>query len=255
MPRRPTVDCVQRSHPNRRPIAAAIVFALVPWITLGFGSALAFAFAAVFLRGLSRLASAGLWASAALYAAALGLFFATVDDAPDDSLTSTATTALVVMFIVAGIEAVALSPWVTRTMRRSGAPLDRGDVLVQMSTAERDKLAHDPSIRAAVEQRERRNLARKIVADDRALATTLRIGRPDLVRDFADGGLIDVNHVPEGVLAALPGLDVDMARHIVSARERLDGLRSPADLVVEAHVPSDVVDALKDVLVFVIDER
>jgi hypothetical protein len=230
------------------------VFALVPWITLGFGSALAFAFAVVFLRGLSRLATAALWASAALYAAALGLFFATFDDAPNDSLTSTATTALLVMFVVAGIEAVALSPLVTRTMRRSGMPLDGGDVIAQMSTAERDKLAHDPAIRAAIEQRERRNLARKIVADDRALATTLRIGRPDLLRDFSDGGLIDVNHVPDGVLASLPGLDLDMARRIVSARERLDGLRSPADLVVEAKVPSEVVDAVKDVLVFVIDE-
>jgi hypothetical protein len=267
MPRRPTVDCVQRSqrnrrtavdrgqnsHPYRRPVTAAIVFALVPWITLGFGSALAFAFAAVFLRGLSRLATAGLWASAALYAAAVGLFFATVDDAPDDSLTSTATTALIVMLVVAGIEAVALSPWIVRTMRRSDVPLDRTDMIALMSAAERNKLEHDPALEAAIEQRERRNLARKIVADDSALATTLRIGRPDLLRDFADGGLIDVNHVPDGVLAALPGLDVDMARRIVSARERLDGLRSPADLVVEADIPSDVVDALKEVLVFVAD--
>jgi len=162
------------------------VFALVPWITLGFGSALAFAFAAVFLRGLSRLASAGLWASAALYAAALGLFFATADDTPGDSLTSTASAALIVMFVVAGIEAIVLSPWVARTMRRSEvAALDQADVIAQMSTAERNKLEHDPALEAAIEQRERRKLARKIVADDHALATTLRIGRPDLLRDFA----------------------------------------------------------------------
>src|SRR5215467_8063432 len=139
VPRRHTVDRVQRSrrnrnptsvparnaHPYRRPITAAIVFALVPWITLGFGSALTFAFAAVFLRGASRVASACLWVSAALYAAALGLFFATVDDAPGDELTSTASTALVVMFVVAGIEALALSPWVALKMRRSDAAIDR----------------------------------------------------------------------------------------------------------------------------------
>lgn len=248
------MDCVQKSHPYRRPIAAAIVFALVPWITLGFGSALAFAFAAVFLRGLSRRATAVLWASAALYAAALGLFFATVDDAPGDSLTSTATTALVVMLVVAGTEAVVLSPWIARTMRRSDVRRDDGDVIAQMSTAARNKLEHDPAIEDAIEQRERRKLARKILTDDRALATTLRIGRPDLLRNFADGGLVDVNHVSVGVLASLPGLDVDMARRIVNARERFDGLRSPADLVVEADIPSDVVDALKDVLVFIVDE-
>jgi hypothetical protein len=248
------VDCVQKSHPYRRPIAAAIVFALVPWITLGFGSALAFGFAAVFLRGLSRRATAVLWASAALYAAALGLFFATVDDAPGDSLTSTATTALVVMLVVAGTEAVVLSPWIARTMRRSDVRRDDGDVIAQMSTAARNKLEHDPAIEDAIEQRERRKLARKILTDDRALATTLRIGRPDLLRNFADGGLVDVNHVSVGVLASLPGLDVDMARRIVNARERFDGLRSPADLIVEADIPSDVVDALKDVLVFIVDE-
>ncbi len=230
------------------------MFALVPWITLGFGSALAFAFAAVFLRGLSRLASAGLWASAALYAAALGLFFATVDDAPDDSLTPTASAALIVMLVVAGIEALALSPWVARTMRRSDAALGRGDVIAQMAMAERNKLEHDPAIHEAIEQRERRRLAREILANDRTLAKTLCIGRPDLHRDFADGGLIDVNHVPDRVLCSLPGVNADMADRIVSARERLDGLRSPADLVVEANIPSDVVDALTDVLVFPIDE-
>jgi hypothetical protein len=255
MPRHPTVDCVQRpSRRSRRPVLAAAVFALVPWITLGFGSTLAFAFAAVFLRGLSRLASTGLWVSAALYAAALGLFFATVDDAPDDSLTATASTALIVMFVVAGIEAMALSPWVARTMRRSDASLDRGDVIAQMSTAERNKLEHDPAIHAAIEQRERRSLAREILANDRTLAKTLCIGRPDLHRDFADGGLIDVNHVSDRVLCSLPGVNADMADRIVSARERLDGLRSPADLVVEANIPSDVVDALTEVLVFPVDE-
>ncbi len=127
-------------------------------------------------------------------------------------------------------------------------------MIAQMSAAERNKLEHDPAIEAAIEQRERRKLARKIVADDHALATTLRIGRPDLLRDFADGGLVDVNHVSDGVLASLPGLDAQMARRIVGARERFDGLRSLADLVVEADIPSDVVDALEDVLVFIVDE-
>jgi hypothetical protein len=41
-----------------------------------------------------------------------------------------------------------------------------------------------------------------------------------------------------------------MADRIITARERLDGLRSPADLVVHADVPGDVVDAAQETLVF-----
>ena len=35
------------------------------------------------------------------------------------------------------------------------------------------------------------------------LARELRIGRPDLPRQYDDGGLVDVNNVPVGVLAEL----------------------------------------------------
>lgn len=251
MPRRPTVDCVKASpYRSGRPLLAATVFAATPWITLGFGSALAFGFAALFLRGISRRVTAVFLLSAAVYAAALGLFLATVDDTPDDSLSATATTALMVMFIAAGVEAVSVSPLVARAVggRRQAHTINK------ITEEERKDLAHDPAIRAAIEQRERRKLAREILANDRALAKTLCIGRPDLHRDFADGGLIDVNHVPDRVLCSLPGVDADMADRIVSARERLDGLRSPADLVVEADVPSDVVDALTDVLVFPVEK-
>jgi hypothetical protein len=222
----------------------------VPWVTLGFGSALAFGFAALFLRGISRAATIALCLSAAVYAAALAMFLATVGDTADDSLSTTAATALVVMLVVAGTEAIGFSPWIAGAVRGSGPD----NLIADMSADERADLAHDPAIRLAIRQRERRKLARNILSDDRALAATLHIGHPDLDRDFADGGLVDVNHVPTWVFASLPGVDVDMAERIVSARERLDGLRSPADLVVEANVPSEVVDALTDVLVFLVDE-
>ena len=230
------------------------MFALVPFITLGFGSGLAFGLAALFLRDISRLVRATFWVSAAAYVAALALFFATVDDAPDDSLTLTAGIALIVMLVVAGIEAVAVSPLIARQVGGAQSTASSGDLIADISKTERNELEHDPAIRAAIEQRERRKLAREILANDRALAKTLCIGRPDLHRDFDDGGLIDVNHVPYRVLASLPGINVEMARCIVSARESMDGLRSPADLVVDADVPSEVVDAVKDVLVFVVDQ-
>lgn len=244
MPRRTKVKRVPRSSLARRSVVAAIVFALVPWVTLGFGSALAFALAAAFLRDIGRRATVLLSGSAAVYAAALAVFFVTVDEGPDDSLSTAAAISLVVMVVVAGIEAIICSPLIASAIR--GPKGGYRDMLED----ERADLAHDPAVRLAIRQRERRSLAREILRDDRALAATLHIGRPDLDRDFADGGLIDVNNCPTWVFASLPGVDVDMAERIVSARNRLDGLRSPADLVVEADVPTEVVDALKDVLVF-----
>ncbi|HZN72910.1 MAG TPA: helix-hairpin-helix domain-containing protein [Micromonosporaceae bacterium] len=66
----------------------------------------------------------------------------------------------------------------------------------------------------------------------------------------APTGLIDVNRVDVTVLATLPGFDPDMASRVVAARERLDGLRSTADLVVYADVPTEVTDQLADRLLF-----
>lgn len=102
----------------------------------------------------------------------------------------------------------------------------------------------------AARQRERRRLARRIVAEDPERAATLAIGRPDLDRDFVDGGLIDVNHVPAWVLADLPGFTPELAERVVAARDRVDHLRCGADLVAHADVPADLVESLHDVLVF-----
>jgi hypothetical protein len=60
--------------------------------------------------------------------------------------------------------------------------------------------AVQPAMAAALADRKLREQARAVVAGDPALARELRIGRPDLPRQFDDGGLIDVNHVPEQVL-------------------------------------------------------
>jgi hypothetical protein len=45
-----------------------------------------------------------------------------------------------------------------------------------------------------------------LLGRDPAVAAELRIGRPDLPRNFDDGGLIDVNTVPAQVLSRLLGL-------------------------------------------------
>ena len=58
---------------------------------------------------------------------------------------------------------------------------------------------------------------------DPILARDLMIGRPDLTRQYYDGGLVDVNHVPEAVLVSHLGLTPDQARTVVAARDHLAG--------------------------------
>src|SRR5215218_1504302 len=67
-------------------------------------------------------------------------------------------------------------------------------------------------------RRVRREQARYLVYQHPAARRDLLIGRPDLPRTFDDGGLVDVNAVPESVLAGLPGLTPQQARHIAIDR-------------------------------------
>jgi hypothetical protein len=124
------------------------------------------------------------------------------------------------------------------------------ELLARLAVEERDASAGDPVLRAILRRRERRRLAREIAATDPKLAAELGIGRPSGDARFDDGGLIDVNAVDGAVLATLPGFDAAMAERVVRARERLDGLRSAADLVVHADVPPEVVDQVADRLLF-----
>ncbi len=51
-----------------------------------------------------------------------------------------------------------------------------------------------------------RQQARELADSNPALARELGIGRPDIPHEYDDGGLVDVNHVPGGVLASSLGL-------------------------------------------------
>lgn len=111
--------------------------------------------------------------------------------------------------------------------------------------------AVDPALVAARWRVARRQEARSILATDPALATELRIGRPDLPRQYDDGGLVDVNRVPAETLARALGMDPAMAHAVVRQRDRQDGFVSPEELIV--YCPGLTVAALaaiRDRLVF-----
>jgi hypothetical protein len=97
---------------------------------------------------------------------------------------------------------------------------------------------------------ERRKDARHLVATNPSLARDLRIGRPDLPREYDDGGLVDVNHVPAAVLAAPLGLSAAEVSDVLAARDKLSRFASADELCAYTSLSPDRVDELRDLMIF-----
>jgi Helix-hairpin-helix motif len=229
---------VERRRRVRPLTVLAIVIAAMPWLSLGFLTPIAFTVAAI-VRWSWRL---GL--SATVYLGAVVGMFLLSNTGAEDSIWFGLCVATALF--VGGVHAIAVAPLVARGAR---APRS-ADPLATLTHAIREDIEADPLLGAVVERRERRRLAREIVAKDPTLADELGIGQPGRADRFDDGGLIDINRVDAAVLATLPGIDGDMVARIVAARRRLEGMRSTADLVVHADIPPEVADQLADRLIF-----
>jgi hypothetical protein len=231
-------DVVMPSAPRRvTPWVAAVAFAVTPFVTLGFLTPVAFTLAAVLRR------SWVLGAAAAVYTVAVAGMFAL------DSDSGLYSASIITALLVGGVHAVAVSPLIARTLRNR-VRIEEADLLAKVAHEEDAALSADPTLRRALRRRARRRRARQIVATDPALADELQIGRLGRHRRFDDGGLVDLNRVNADALAGLPGFDAAMADRVVAARERFEGLRSEADLIVHAEVPPEVVAGLRERLLF-----
>lgn len=109
----------------------------------------------------------------------------------------------------------------------------------------------DPLVAMARQRRHRREGALELLRREPSLARDLRIGRPDLPRQYDDGGLIDVNGVPEHVLTTALGLTIEQARGIVLERERVGGFASVGDLAKSGLLQQSELRTLRDVLIVV----
>ncbi|MEU1839214.1 AfsR/SARP family transcriptional regulator [Micromonospora chersina] len=100
------------------------------------------------------------------------------------------------------------------------------------------------------QRRLRREQARYLLHHYPAARVDLRIGRPDLLRTYDDGGLVDVNAVPDPVLATLPGLTVDQRRQVAVDRWLRGPYGSLEELAGRCHLPPAATETLRDVLLF-----
>ncbi|WP_406078218.1 BTAD domain-containing putative transcriptional regulator [Micromonospora sp. NBC_00858] len=100
------------------------------------------------------------------------------------------------------------------------------------------------------ERRVRRQQARNLLHRYPSARQEFAIGRPDLARAFDDGGLIDVNAVPDHVLATLPGLTDAQRRQVAMDRWVRGPYASMEELAARCPLPLAVTDALRSVLLF-----
>jgi DNA-binding SARP family transcriptional activator len=211
------------ARPPRRPLALRMAAVAVPLFSFGVLTWAAMAFIA------ARRRSVALAAAALGYFLLLVVFGLTTTDDPDSRWEFVAILALL-LAMAGGAAHIALLMSGARAVRRQPA---------------------DHDAMRSLELRVRREQALTLLHHYPHIARELRIGRPDLARVFNDGGLVDVNAVPEHILAALPGVSVPQAQQIVSRRQDVGGFGSVGDLVTGGLLPAPTVRALSDVLIVI----
>ncbi|WP_242902902.1 ComEA family DNA-binding protein [Actinomadura terrae] len=201
-----------------------ILWAFVPFLTFGLGTPFSFLYAAI------RRGSKNLGVTAAGYGIALaGCLALTSSDGVIPAAFGTMLT---------------MTLWVAGTAHAFAV---RSSVFPPEIPRNR---INQHAIEVAKYRRTLREEARTLAAEDPALAHELRIGRPDAPRTYDDGGLVDVNHVPSDIIAALPGMDAELAERVVRVRETQGPFVSAEEMAVDADLPPDILTQLSEYSIF-----
>ena len=206
----------------------SFVWALLPVLSYGYLAPIPIIHAAVKLRTWT------LWAAAALYTAAEIVWWSatmTVTDEPVDPAELSDPPGWIFLVLLGLIVVPTAHAFAVRG--RVFAPRPQ-----------------DPALVAALQARQRRQEARAIATRDVYLARELRIGRPDLPRQFDDGGLVDLNHAPVPVMVQLLGLSEVDAAKVVEARDRIGGFSSAEEVIAYTELSPSLVDGIRERLVF-----
>jgi hypothetical protein len=212
---------MQPSRGRRNPLASRW-WLFIPLVTFGFGT-----FVMVGIAGL-KLRSQSTVAAAAVY---LGLTVAALSVPEGGAFDLITALYFLLVWVFGTVHVALLQP---RVRQRAGQ-------------------GEDPAVAAALWRTQRRQEARQLLAENPALAAELGIGRTDFPsRQYIDGGLVDLNHVPAPWLAYSLELTPAQAADIVRAREHLGGLTSAEELIIHCEdFTIEHLAAIKDRLVFI----
>ncbi|TQJ25273.1 DNA-binding SARP family transcriptional activator [Micromonospora sp. A202] len=229
----PSPFAVDQSRRERQPLptwvstTATVAGTLLPLLSFGTGTWLVMLAYAVRRRS-RRL---GLAAVGYLLTAVLLVFMIATDDLEKEDSAAEAFLGLGVLclcWLVGALHVLLLNRWVWG--RVTGRP--------QAAQA------------CDEERRVRREQARNLLHRYPSARLEFAIGRPDLPRGFDDGGLVDINAVPDHVLATLPGLTDAQRRQVAMDRWVRGPYASMEELAARCALPLAVVDGLRGVLLF-----
>jgi len=207
---------------------------LVPLLTLGLGtSPMVFVGAARLRSRGHQLAAVGYLA--AIIGAVVGVMFT------EQGRVGVIDAIVLALFLVSWLGGVAHVALLQTRVRAAGA-----DPATPVQPI-------DPALAAAQRRSERRQETRQLLMEQPGLAAELQIGRPDVPgRQYDDGGLVDVNHVPAEWLVRALDLDPPLAAEIVDVRDRQGGFAGPDELVVYCDgMTVERLELIRDRLVFV----
>ncbi|OPG13600.1 hypothetical protein B1L11_07770 [Microbispora sp. GKU 823] len=215
---------------QQRPSSApSYLWALAPLYTCGFGTPFSMMYAAIRRRSVwYGLASAG-------YATATGLWIYLAELYEATEAPVLASVAMVLCMLGPWLIGTVHSLAVRRQVFGDAAPYETGN---------------EQAIALAQHRRALRQQARELAQHDPVMARELRIGRPDLPRQYDDGGLVDVNRAPAPVIANLPGLTPALAEQIVRVRDQVGGFVSAEDVSAAASLPPHLTADLAEYGIF-----
>jgi hypothetical protein len=166
-----------------------------------------------------------------LYAAAAGiallilLGFILVGSAPEDASGSATgpSAAIGTALVLVGMAVGALIGFFFRD--------DRGDL---------------PGATEQLARRELREQYRQLVERDRPLASSMMVGRPDVRRDYDDGGLLDLNSLSAEALRMYGPLSVEEATRLVEVRGQLGRFVDLNEVTAYVPLPESTIARLRE---------
>jgi hypothetical protein len=230
-PYRPPVH--EPPSPARRRLRTigTYLWALMPLLTCGYAAPIAYSTALA--RRRDRLTLIALIVHSGLIIAGCTAIYATGDPMPPWALTIFSTTmAVTALGSTAHLLVIRSAVW--------AAP-SGPEVLV----------ARLPSDEVVDRARKLREQARRTAEADPMLAKRLGIGRPDLPRQFDDGGLVDLNHAPLHVLTTLPGVTERSARQIQDWVEQSGPFGSLGEVMLVIEISPTFEHHLREYCVFI----
>jgi hypothetical protein len=237
-----------------------ILLGLVPLVSFGF---LAFVPFLVIALMRQRARDWAVFAGYVIAVLAMMIFVAVASADPWEAIAGC------LMFVVAGVgtahslvalrpsamASVAARPWAAQVGARqvgAGQMAARQPGFVQPGFVQPGFVppSQQAVLHAAKARIHQRAEARKLALDNPALARDLKIGRPDLRRNYDDGGLVDVNHVGADVLVGCLSLSPNDANAIVAARGQLGRFTSCAEVSTYANLQPACLDNVTDLIIF-----